>query len=77
MSKDKLQVCVSFKNTEEERELYMYVLEQTDKSVFIKNLIRQSRNGVTNTDFEFTPPKKKEKQAKITHGKKTRNKFLA
>ena len=51
MSKPKLQVCVSFKNTEEEQDLYMYILDQTDKSVFIKNLVRQYRNdnGVKQT----------------------------
>lgn len=74
----KLQVCVSFKNTQEEQDLYMYVISQRDKSIFIKDLIRQSINGRPSIDIpEFTPPKPKEEQKKISHGKKTRNKFLA
>ena len=44
-NKDKLQFCLSFKNTEEERALYEYVISQNDKSVFLKDLIRKYKNG--------------------------------
>lgn len=74
----KLQLCVSFKNTKEEQELYMYTISQNDKSVFIKNLIRQYMSGTDEINIpQFIPPKPKEEQKKINHGKKTKSKFLA
>lgn len=76
MSKEKLQVCVSFKNTDEEQDLYMFTLGQSDKSAFIKNLIRQHMNG--DAMVQHTKPLNVEpKDNKIAHGKKTRSKFLA
>lgn len=86
MSKDKLQVCVSFKHTKEEEDLYVYTIDQGDKSIFIKNLIRAHKEGrVFNTPIQhtqvsiqdFVNNEKPPKTNHINNGKKTRNKFLA
>ena len=78
MSKPKLQVCVSFKNTEEEQDLYMYILGQTDKLVFIKNLVRQYRNdnGVKQTNHLTVKRETETTKNEIKHGKKTRSEYL-
>lgn len=81
--KDKLQVCLSFKNTNEERELYEYIISQSDKSVFLKNLIRQHRNGYKENITIIKPNQVKEdvveevKPVKLNHGNKTKSKFLS
>ena len=83
--KDKLQVCVSFKHTDEEESLYLYTLDQGDKSIFIKNLIRQYRDGILNQNHrqrEISIPDNREviqeqKKRNNIIGKKTKNKFLA
>ena len=84
MSKEKLQVCVSFKHTKEEEELYTYVIGQSDKSVFIKNLIRMHKDGhsvLANKQADIQPIYKDHLEdilkPKIVNGKKTKNKFLA
>lgn len=86
MSKDKLQVCVSFKHTKEEKDLYVYTIAQGDKSMFIKNLIRAYREGrVLDTPIQhtqvsiqdFVNDEKPPKTNIINNGKKTRSKFLA
>lgn len=86
MSKDKLQVCVSFKHTKEEEDLYVYTIDQGDKSVFIKNLIRAHKEGrIINTTInhtqmaiqDFVHNEKPLKVDCINNGKKTKNKFLA
>lgn len=86
MSKNKLQVCVSYKHTKEEEDLYVYTIAQGDKSIFIKNLIRAHREGrVLDMPIQYTqmsiqnvvditnPPEAN----RINNGKKTKNKFLA
>lgn len=86
MSKSKLQVCVSYKHTKEEKDLYMYTIDQGDKSVFIKNLIRAHREGrVLDMPIQYTQMSiqntadtiKSPGTNHINNGKKTKNKFLA
>lgn len=86
MSRSKLQVCVSYKHTQEEEDLYMYTIDQGDKSVFIKNLIRAHREGrVLDMPIQYTQMSiqnvvdttKSPETNRINSGKKTRNKFLA
>lgn len=86
MSKDKLQFCVSFKHTKEEEDLYVYTIDQGDKSIFIKNLIRAHKEGrILNTSLQHTQVSIQDfvhnddtqKTNRINNGKKTRNKFLA
>lgn len=84
MSKDKLQLCVSFKHTKEEEELYAYVIGQSDKSVFIKNLIRAHKeNRPLSNVVQYEQIKlqgqieEPVKQHVMNNGKKTKNRFLA
>ena len=78
MNKDKLQVCISFKHTKDEEELYTYVIGQNDKSVFIKNLIRNHLSGyIQNTTVVESKIESNDiVEKKLSHGKQTRNKFL-
>lgn len=80
MGKDKLQVCLSFKHTEEEETMYEYVISQSDKSAFLKNLIRNSMN-ITHQPIpsivEESKPIDMKREIVASHGKKTINKFLA
>lgn len=86
MSKNKLQVCVSYKHTKEEEDLYIYTINQGDKSVFIKNLIRAHRDGRI-LDVTMQPNQtpmqnvvdatQVDTTSHINNGKKTKNKFLA
>ena len=85
MAKDKLQVCLSFKHTEEEEALYNHIISQSDKSAFLKNLIRNSMNGVQPKVYNEVIVNKSvvedihiaEPVEVINHGKKTVSKFLA
>lgn len=79
MGKDKLQVCLSFKHTEEEEALYTYVISQSDKSAFLKNLIRNSMNADQEVIYPKveTKPVEVEAEIELNYGKKTINKFLA
>lgn len=86
MNKEKLQLCVSFKHTKEEEDLYFYIMSKADKSVFIKNLIRSYKNGdLINSRMDKSEQILKEvnhneKPQEINHihnGKYTKNKFLA
>lgn len=77
MSKPKIQHCLSFKNTKEELMLYEYLLDQPDKSVFLKNLIRKHMCGDKHSDGERVPEIEKiESSTSKGTGKKTKNKFL-
>lgn len=86
----KLQICLSFKHTPEEERLYEYVIGQSDKSVFLKNLIRESmgkpihdkeKHYTSNDDVNDYDVKAddnvKDKPVTINHGKETRSKYLA
>lgn len=80
MGKDKLQVCLSFKHTKEEEALYTYVISQSDKSAFLKNLIRNSMNAnqqPIHYIVEESKPIASKSEIAINYGKKTINKFLA
>lgn len=80
MSKQKLQLCVSFKNTSEEIAIFNYVNNMPDKSIFIKNLIRNYMGGtIIDTPKKITIKDEcnnAETKVKLNHGKNTRNKFL-
>ena len=80
MSRQKLQLCVSFKNTSEEIAIFNYVNNMPDKSIFIKNLIRNYMNGtvidVPKQVLVKDEYNEVESKVKLNHGKNTRNKFL-
>lgn len=80
MGKDKLQICLSFKHTPEEEALYEHIISQSDKSAFLKNLIRNSMNAnqpPIHYVVEEPKPITTKPEIVINHGQKTINKFLA
>lgn len=79
MVKDKLQICLSFKHTEEEEALYSHIISQSDKSAFLKNLIRNSMNASQSQVYNEVIEQEQtttEPVVTVSHGKKTVNKFL-
>ncbi|MNE86081.1 hypothetical protein D3C80_1831440 [compost metagenome] len=38
-------VTISFKNTKEDEELYLWIISHSDKSAFVKDTLRKIKNG--------------------------------
>lgn len=53
MSKKRIRIVVSFKDTKEDRELYKLICKHSDKSAFIKDTIRNNIDNKTTSKKTF------------------------
>lgn len=55
-------ITISFKNDEEDIELKNWIESHSNKSGFIKDILRKVKNGETNTTSFISEPKKIQKE---------------
>ena len=71
------QICISFKDTDGDIELYNYIKSKTDKSAYVKDVLKQTLGICDNVNVKHdSKTKEKDKQVGVVNGINSLSQFI-